>query len=49
MIPMYRYDYKAYMDYKNHAVRCPRKAIKFNHSFTHCEKIYQRKKYAVFK
>ena len=34
---MYSYDYVAYMDYMDLDVRCPRKAIKLNHSLTHME------------
>ena len=34
MIPIIGYDYTAYMDYMDLVVRCPRKAVKLNHSLT---------------
>ena len=35
MIPMYRYDNMACMDYMDPDVRCPKKAVKLNNSLTH--------------
>ena len=32
MIPMYGYNYMAYVDYMGLTVHCPRKAVKLNHS-----------------
>ena len=33
-----KYDYMAYMGYMEHDVHCPKKAVKLNHSLTHCKK-----------